>query len=71
MLIPFLCAGIMQMLAASPVFQRSLLSSRQRSRWKNNIKMDLNNLEFGNMTVSELAWDWMLWHTFMLVVFNL
>jgi hypothetical protein len=61
--------GVYRILAGKPEGKRPL--GRPRSRWEDNIKMDLQEVGCGVWTVSKLASDRDRWRAFVNAVMNL
>ena len=61
--------GVYRVLVGKPEGKRPL--GRPRCRWEDNIKMDLQELEFGGMDWIELAQDRDRWRAFVYAVRNL
>ena len=60
--------GVYRVLVGKPEGKRLL--GRSRSRWEDNIKMDLQEVGCGNMDWSELAQDRDRWRAFVNPVMN-
>ena len=61
--------GVCRVLVGTPEEKRQL--GRPRLRWKNNIKMDLQEVGFGDMDWIELAQDRDRWRKLVNAVMNL
>ena len=61
--------GIRRVLVGKPEERRPL--GRPRSRWDDNIKMDLQEVECGGMDWIELAQDRDMWRALVTAVMNL
>jgi len=61
--------GVYRILVRKPEGKRPL--GRPRSRWENNIKMDLQKVECGGMDWIELAQDRDRWRALVNAVMNL
>jgi hypothetical protein len=61
--------GVYRVLVGKPEGKRPL--ARPRSRWEDNIKMDLQEVGCGGMDWIELARDWDRWRALVTAVMNL
>jgi len=61
--------GVYRILVGKPEGKRPL--GRPKSRWEDNIKMDLQQVECGGMDWIELAQDWDIWRALVNAVINL